>query len=291
MIFRQLPNGKQISRLGFGASSYWAKPYFPIIDAEAALTRAYHGGINYYDCSPSYAAGEAERRLSTVVQLFSREDIILSSKFGAHTSKAGAIYKDFRPELMKKSVEASLQRLGTTYLDILFLHGPKFGDITADVVDEMQTLKNLGLVKAIGVLSDDPDILLRSLDLPLDANMIHFNAVDQRAALFLADPRAHDRLIINTTILAQGIFDLKSFLPRNRKSLWYLLRTLKNNPLFFRNYLDIKLEASRRKLSAIDVVIERSFANPRIASGLFGSTKAKNVDGVVASFNKVSSNM
>jgi aryl-alcohol dehydrogenase-like predicted oxidoreductase len=287
MRYHQLPNGKKISRLGFGASSYWAKPYYPAAAAEAVLMRAYHSGINYFDSSPSYAEGEAERRLSTVVGLADREDILLSSKFGAHTAQTGAIYKDFSPGLMAQSVAGSLERLGTSYLDILFLHGPELEDLTLNIVEEMQRLKQSGRVRSIGVLSDKPEILFRSLDFPFDANMIQFNVVDQRAASFLADPRTRGRIIINTTILAQGIFSLKSFLPRDRKSFWYLLRTLKNNPLFVKNFLEIRGEATQRGIDPIDVVIEQSFKNRLIVSGLFGSTQACNVTKVVDSFLKV----
>ena len=70
--------------------------------------------------------------------------------------------------------------------------------------------------------------------LPIDIAMLHYNAVDPAAAPLISGLVAAGKAVISGTALAQAKFALGTFVPKDRNSLWYLLRMLKNDPLFWR---------------------------------------------------------
>lgn len=278
MLYSTLPDGQRISKIGFGASSFWAKKSFNEAEAVRLIAHAFDRGINYFDCSPSYGNGEAELRLAKLTTAVRRQDIVLSSKFGAHTNSAGAIYKNFCPNLMLRSVEGTLRRLNIDYLDMLFLHGPRKDDLNSALIERMTALKSSGKVKWIGVLSDEASVVEATYDLPIDANMIQYNVVDRRVEHCLDDLQTRARIIINTTIMAQGVFDLRTFIPTSKKSLWYLLRTLKNNPMFVRDAIKIQRFCAQEKITPVDFTIGFALNADAINSGLMGTTRLANLD-------------
>src|SRR5690625_6741890 len=78
-------------------------------------------GINFFDHADMYADGEAEKTFADARGMSPaiREQIILQSKVGI---RKGTF--DFSKEHILESVEGSLQRLKTDYLDVLLLHRP-----------------------------------------------------------------------------------------------------------------------------------------------------------------------
>jgi aryl-alcohol dehydrogenase-like predicted oxidoreductase len=83
------------------------------------IDEAIDGGINLFDTAPNYASTESERMLGRALQ-HKREQVVLVSKFG-HTPEGP---KEFSVDWFWKSLEASLTRLRTDYLDVLLLHNP-----------------------------------------------------------------------------------------------------------------------------------------------------------------------
>ena len=132
-------------------------------------------GINFFDHADIYGRGRCEElfgHLWTREQV-RREDVVLQSKCGI---RPGLGY-DFRPEHILRSVEGSLQRLRTDYLDILLLHRP---DLLMDpdaVADTFYQLHREGKVRYFGVSNFSPSLqrMLQSrLSLPLVTNQIRF---------------------------------------------------------------------------------------------------------------------
>ena len=110
--------GVQVSQLCFGTMSFGG-------DADEKRSLAMYGmcrdnGINFFDCANVYQKGLAEEILGRCFKGH-RDEIILTSKAGfAMTEKkndSGASRKHLRA-----SLEASLKRLNTDYLDIYFIH-------------------------------------------------------------------------------------------------------------------------------------------------------------------------
>ena len=114
--------GLEVSEIGFGAWQLCNSDSWGGMDEPTALRlvdEAIDGGINLFDTAPNYADTKSERILGRALQN-KRDKVILVSKFG-HTPEGP---KDFSVDWFWKSLEASLGRLRTDYLDVLLLHNP-----------------------------------------------------------------------------------------------------------------------------------------------------------------------
>jgi aryl-alcohol dehydrogenase-like predicted oxidoreductase len=120
--------GLQVSEVGFGAWQLCNDDSWGGMDDQTALRlidEAMDGGINLFDTAPNYAATKSERILGKALKS-RRDEVVLVSKFG-HTPEGP---KEFSVDWFWKSLDASLGRLQTDYLDVFLLHNPP-GDIYA----------------------------------------------------------------------------------------------------------------------------------------------------------------
>jgi D-threo-aldose 1-dehydrogenase len=130
--------GKIIGKLGFGAAPL-GNMFRAIDEEEAAATveAAWNHGIRYFDTAPVYGAGLSETRLGKALAKHKRDQYTLSTKVGRlisnemHSSpRAGAfsqgnpnkMLSDYSADATMRSIESSLERLGTDRLDIVFVH-------------------------------------------------------------------------------------------------------------------------------------------------------------------------
>ncbi|NNK37075.1 MAG: aldo/keto reductase [Xanthomonadales bacterium] len=120
---RQLgKTGLEVSEIGFGAWQLCNSDSWGGMDERTALRlvhEAVDGGINLFDTAPNYANTKSERILGEALQ-GRRDRVVLVSKFG-HTPEGPKL---FTVDWFWESLEASLGRLRTDYLDVLLLHNP-----------------------------------------------------------------------------------------------------------------------------------------------------------------------
>ena len=120
---RQLGStGLEVSEIGYGAWQLCNSDSWGGMDDQTALRlidEAIDGGINLFDTAPNYAHTKSESILGQALQ-GRRDSVVLVSKFG-HTPEGP---KEFTVDWFWKSLEASLSRLRTDYLDVLLLHNP-----------------------------------------------------------------------------------------------------------------------------------------------------------------------
>ncbi len=88
---------------------------------EQIITHAYEAGINFFDIADIYARGESERYMGTVLSRFPRHTLIISSKVFWPMSDDVNDRGLSRKHIME-SIDKSLQRIGTDYLDMYFCH-------------------------------------------------------------------------------------------------------------------------------------------------------------------------
>jgi aryl-alcohol dehydrogenase-like predicted oxidoreductase len=142
--------GIQMPILSFGASSLGAE--FRSIRLEDALqsTRtALDLGMNFIDTSPYYGRGMSEVLLGLGLKGIPRESYLLGSKLGRYTNT----HFDFSARRVGESVEISLHRLGTDYLDVLLLHDVEFvplAQIWEETLPAVLKLREQGKVRAVG---------------------------------------------------------------------------------------------------------------------------------------------
>ena len=114
--------GLEVSEIAFGAWQLGNNDAWGGMDDKTArrlVDQALDGGINLFDTAPNYAATTSERLLGEALH-GKRDTIILVSKFG-HPPKGP---KNFAVDHFWQSLEGSLKRLRTDYLDVLLLHNP-----------------------------------------------------------------------------------------------------------------------------------------------------------------------
>jgi aryl-alcohol dehydrogenase-like predicted oxidoreductase len=152
MKYRKLGDtGIDVSILGFGASSL-GSVFRDTDDAEGIRTvhEAIDAGINYIDVAPYYGLTKAETVLGKAIREIPRGSYYLSTKAGRY----GPDSFDFSGRRIVASVEESLARLHTDYLDILFLHDIEFVEpqvIFEEALPALDRLKREGKIRNSGI--------------------------------------------------------------------------------------------------------------------------------------------
>lgn len=113
---------------------------------ETHVKTALELGINHFDHADIYGDGLCEKNFSSVLKTINRDEIIIQSKCGI---KQG--FYDLSKNHIIKSVDESLQRLGTDYLDILSLHRPDTLMEPEEIAEAFDFLLASGKVRHFGV--------------------------------------------------------------------------------------------------------------------------------------------
>jgi len=114
--------GLEVSEIGFGCWQLCNDDSWGGMDVRTAhrlVHAAVDGGINLFDTAPNYAGTQSERVLGDALR-GKREKVLLVSKFG-HMADGRT---EFTVNGFRESLEGSLGRLRTDYLDVLLLHNP-----------------------------------------------------------------------------------------------------------------------------------------------------------------------
>ena len=143
--------GMDVSVLSFGASSLGAE--FRKIDLNEAVKSvhvALDKGMNLIDSSPYYGRGLSESLLGIALDGIPRDSYYLCTKLGRYAPQ----HFDFSARRVRESVDISLERMKTDFLDIILCHDIEFVDLQQiwnETIPEMQKLKREGKVKNIGI--------------------------------------------------------------------------------------------------------------------------------------------
>jgi D-threo-aldose 1-dehydrogenase len=161
-------------------------------DAYAILDAAWTAGIRYYDVSPWYGLGLAERRFGNFLHNKNRSEYVISSKVGkllkaSKTAKNREYFPfspspndlvfDYTASGVRRSIEDSLQRLGIDSLDIAFVHDissdnkllptswqEQFQIATKGAFPELTRMREEGLIKGWGIGVNTPEPIMRVLE-------------------------------------------------------------------------------------------------------------------------------
>ncbi len=187
MNYRQLgATNLRVSEIGFGAWGIGGATPGPTsygktddITSLAALDEALTAGINFFDTSNVYGYGHSERLIGQAFE-HRRKEIIIATKAGFVDYESPP---DFSANAILKSVDSSLARLNTDYIDLLQLHNP-----SADWLKEhpstllaLSSLQDKGKVRALGISIKQPADAFALLELfPFQVVQANFNMLDIR---------------------------------------------------------------------------------------------------------------
>jgi predicted oxidoreductase len=144
-------------------------------------------GINTFDHADIYGNSQIEELFGKMIEgkSFKREDIVLFSKCGIRTTPGKSLeYYDNSKEYIMKSVETSLKKLKTDYLDIFLLHQ---ADVLMEPEETAQALTDLvsqGKAKHIGITNFSVfqhQLLASYLNKPIVTNHIELNLLNTTA--------------------------------------------------------------------------------------------------------------
>ena len=141
-------------------------------EVAAFVGTALERGANFFDHADIYGGGKSEEVFGKVITPSMRENLFIQTKCGICKGKY-----DFSYNHIVRSVEGSLQRLGTEYIDVLLLHRPDTLIEPQEVARAFSHLKETGKVRHFGVSNHNPyqiQLLQKALDMPLCANQLQF---------------------------------------------------------------------------------------------------------------------
>lgn len=159
-------------------------------------------GINLLDTAPAY--GISEERLGKLLK-GSRQEWVISGKAGEEFINGDSFY-DFSPVVIRKSVERSLQRLSTDYLDIVLVHSngeDKKIIEENNVFDVLAELKKSGKIRAFGMSTKTVEGGLLTVD-HSDVVMVAYNPVHTEEQPVIAHASQKHKGVFIKKALASG---------------------------------------------------------------------------------------
>lgn len=233
--YRELGNtGLSVSEIGIGGSHFGS-----IInrsspkEIDKTLHQALDKGINFYDTADIYGQGESERIIGKTFKK-ERNNVIIATKAGfclsqvgrasatlkpiikpilsaikplkrtALKSRSNQIQQNFSADYLIKSVENSLQRLKTDYIDLFQLHEPPREAILDEaVIAALEGLKQQGKIRFYGVACANVDDALLSLE--------HIGYSSVQVELSLCNESASKLLLPQAQAKSLGIIARQSF--------------------------------------------------------------------------------
>jgi aryl-alcohol dehydrogenase-like predicted oxidoreductase len=173
--------------LGFGCAHLAGG--FETSNNVGLVLAAYDSGIRHFDVAPLYGWGSAENVLSQALR-DKRQSVTLATKVGigrptntriqslirasttpiknalrryrtprpTEQSPQSASSTDFSPVAVSASLNESLRRLQTDYVDLLLLHEVRISDLTDELLAVLDKLRQHGAFRALGLATDPADI-------------------------------------------------------------------------------------------------------------------------------------
>jgi aryl-alcohol dehydrogenase-like predicted oxidoreductase len=156
MLYRQLGKSTlHISEIGFGCMSLKENN----AANENIIHQAIAWGINYFDTADIYQNGQNEVCIGKAVR-HKRKEVIIATKVGNQIKKDGSGL-DWNPhkDYIISSVEGSLKRLQTDYIDLYQLHGGTMEDPIDETIEAFETLHQQGKIRFYGISSIRPNVI------------------------------------------------------------------------------------------------------------------------------------
>jgi len=261
--------GLEVSKLGYGGSPLGDE--FGAADpaeGERAVHCAIDLGINYFDVAPYYGRTLAETRLGAALQ-GRRDNVILATKCGRYDVNGF----DFSAARIRRSIDESLARLRTDYLDVFLAHDIEFvseKQIVEEAIPTMRAIQREGKARFIGITGLQLNLLRRVAEaVPVDVVLSYC-----RYNLLIADlddlltpfVKEHGIGLINASPLHMGILSASGPPPWHPAS----------SGVKKAGRAVVEL-CERRGVRASDVALQFAFAHPYVSTTLAGMPAVEQV--------------
>lgn len=143
-----------VNPIGLGTNYVGGHNIYPNVNEETGkeiVRTAIDNGLDFLDTAFIYGPERSEELIGEVLaQTGKRKDVVLATK-AAHKFVGEDIVMDNSPAFLKQSVEDSLNRLQTDYIDLFYIHFPDDKTPKYEAVGLLKELKDEGKIRAIGV--------------------------------------------------------------------------------------------------------------------------------------------
>ena len=157
-------SGLEVSALGLGCMgmSFGFGPAIDKKDGIALIRAAVERGVTFFDTAEVYGAYTNEELVGEALQPF-RDQVVIATKFGFKIDAAGKqAGLDSRPVHIKEVAEASLKRLRTDVIDLLYQHRVDSNVPIEDVAGAVKDLIQQGKVKHFGLSEAGVKVIRRA---------------------------------------------------------------------------------------------------------------------------------
>lgn len=120
-------------------------------------------GVNSIDTAEQYSDGESERRVGEALT-GRRDDWVITSKFGYRVGPGGTRIDDSTPPTIMSSLEGSLKRLGTDYLDVYLYHCAPEVENLAEGRAILEQARGQGKIRAYGISTENVELVGRMIE-------------------------------------------------------------------------------------------------------------------------------
>ncbi|MET7944654.1 aldo/keto reductase [Streptomyces sp. NPDC005302] len=292
-------SGVPVGALSFGAAGI-GNLYTEVTDeqARAAVDTAWDCGIRTYDTAPHYGIGLSERRLGAALRDRPRAEYTLSTKVGRLLEPADpggddlaqgfavpATHRrvwDFSADGVRRSLDASLERLGLDRVDVVYLHDPDDHAEQAfhEAYPALEELRSQGVVGAIGAGMNQTAMLTRFVqDTDVDVVLCagRYTLLDHRALTDLL-PAARRR---GTSVVVGGAFNSGLLADPGPGSTYNYAPA---PPELLDRALRLKEIAERHGTTLRAAALALPAAHPAVASVLVGARSAAEVQDCAQQF-------
>lgn len=199
-----------VNPIGFGANAVGGHNLYPNLKEQIGrdlVKAAINSGIQLIDTALLYGPYRSEELIGEVIQeMNNRQDVVIATKIGPNFD-SGKMKIDNSPAFIKKEVDASLQRLQTDYIDLMYLHYPDKTTPKDEAISTLYDLKKQGKIRAIGVSNFSREQLIEAnVDGHIDVFQGEYNLLNRSAEqTYLSYTREQQISFIPYFPLASGI--------------------------------------------------------------------------------------
>ena len=184
MLYRNFGSSDlETSVVGFGGWPMGRGHYGSFDEQQVirSIHRSIDLGVTLFDTAAVYGWGEGEKLLGRAIG-GRREDVVIVSKGGLFWDAPGApSQRDSSKESLTKSLEDSLQRIGTDYLDLYLIHWPDESRPMSEPMEAFADFQRQGKIRYGGVSNFSPQQMAECLDVfPIVTNQVGYHLFDFR---------------------------------------------------------------------------------------------------------------
>lgn len=254
-----------ISRIGFGCMSLKNDDN----QNDRIIGKAVDYGINYFDTADIYNNGMNEMWIGKALRSH-RKKIIIATKVG-NQLKPGGQGLDWNPskEHILKSVDQSLKRLQTDYIDLYQLHGGTINDPIDETIEAFELLVQQGKIRYYGISSIRPNVIREWVKRSnIVSVMMQYSLLDRRPEEESLSLLLENKIgVLARGSVASGLLidkEPKQFLDYTPKEVEAAANAIKN--------------FSKENKNAAQTAIQFVFNNPAITAAIIGIRTPEQLD-------------